>query len=223
MKDGHPQEPGRRLNRLRGRGKAAAGAVGSDGIVFAPPLLDQHGRQLARIGANLNQIARWANIFKANTEAVEVVAHLVAIERALAALAPGGRVTGGSRVDGRRDLFKMTVRPDSDGDVTITLPAGRECGVSGAICTKGENRRQLTNSPSPTVRGPSGSLPAHAPMEEDLAARACSALAGGDGRGVVGGRRSRQGPARRPRQFGHENGRYDLGLGLRGRHRRPAE
>ncbi len=42
MKDGHPQEPGRRLNRLRGRGKAAAGAVGSDGIVLAPPLLDQH-------------------------------------------------------------------------------------------------------------------------------------------------------------------------------------
>ena len=31
MKDGHPQEPGRRLNCLRGRGKAAAGAVGSDG------------------------------------------------------------------------------------------------------------------------------------------------------------------------------------------------
>ena len=43
MKDGHPQEPGRRLNRLRGRGKAAAGAVGSDGIVLAPPLLYQHG------------------------------------------------------------------------------------------------------------------------------------------------------------------------------------
>ena len=38
-------DPGRRrLNRLRGRGKAAAGAVGSDGIVLAPPLLDQHGR-----------------------------------------------------------------------------------------------------------------------------------------------------------------------------------
>ena len=46
MKDGHPQEPGRRLNRLRGRGKAAAGAVGSDGIVLAPPLLDQHGPSL---------------------------------------------------------------------------------------------------------------------------------------------------------------------------------
>ena len=48
-------------------------------------------RELARIGANLNQIARWANTFKANAEAVEIVAHLVAIERALAALAPVGR------------------------------------------------------------------------------------------------------------------------------------
>ncbi len=66
----------------------------------------------------------------------------------------GGRVTGGKRVDGRRDLFAMTVRPESDGDVTITLPAGRECSVSGAICTKGENRRKLTNAPSATVRGP---------------------------------------------------------------------
>ena len=66
----------------------------------------------------------------------------------------GGRVTGGRRVDGRRDLFEMTVRPDSVADVTIALPAGRECGVSGAICTKGENRRQLTNTPTATVAGP---------------------------------------------------------------------
>ena len=47
-------------------------------------------RELARIGANLNQIARWANTFKANAEALEVVAHLVAIERALTALADVG-------------------------------------------------------------------------------------------------------------------------------------
>ena len=63
----------------------------------------------------------------------------------------GGRVTGGKRVDDRRDLFEMTVEPDGGGDVTITLPAGRECEVSGAICTKGENRRQLTNTPAATV------------------------------------------------------------------------
>ena len=72
----------------------------------------------------------------------------------------GGRVTGGKRVDGRRDLFEMTVEPDGAGDVTIELPAGRECGVSGAICTKGENRRQLTNSPSATVAGPPDEAPA---------------------------------------------------------------
>ena len=66
----------------------------------------------------------------------------------------GGRVTGGRRVDGRRDLFEMTVRPDGDGDVTIALPAGRECGVSGAICTKSTPRRQLTNTPAATVAGP---------------------------------------------------------------------
>ena len=67
----------------------------------------------------------------------------------------GGRVTGGKRVDDRRDLFEMTVEPDGGGDVTITLPAGRACEVSGAICTKGENRRQLTNTPAATVAGPS--------------------------------------------------------------------
>ena len=38
-------------------------------------------RQLARIGNNLNQIARWANRHKSAAEAVEVIAHLVALER----------------------------------------------------------------------------------------------------------------------------------------------
>ena len=74
----------------------------------------------------------------------------------------GGRVTRGRRVDDRRDLFEMTVEPDGGDNVTITLPASRECGVSGAICTKGENRRQLTNTPTATVAGPeagSGPVP----------------------------------------------------------------
>ncbi len=47
-------------------------------------------RELARIGSNLNQIARWANIYRENAEAVEVIAHLVAIERALDTLAVEG-------------------------------------------------------------------------------------------------------------------------------------
>ena len=78
----------------------------------------------------------------------------------------GGRVTGGKRVNGRRDLFEMTVRPETDGDVTIALPAERSCGVSGsresgAICTKSRPRRRLTNAPEVTVPGPaSASAPA---------------------------------------------------------------
>ncbi len=47
-------------------------------------------RELARIGSNLNQIARWANIHKEDAEVVEVVAHLVAIERALDTLTVEG-------------------------------------------------------------------------------------------------------------------------------------
>ena len=42
-------------------------------------------RQLARIGNNINQIARWANTHKGAIEAVEVIGHLIAIKRALAA------------------------------------------------------------------------------------------------------------------------------------------
>ena len=44
-------------------------------------------RQVSRIGNNLNQIARWANAHKEAAEAVEIVVRLVAIERALRALA----------------------------------------------------------------------------------------------------------------------------------------
>ena len=47
-------------------------------------------QELARIGSNLNQIARWANTHKENAEAVEVIAHLVAIERTLGTLGVQG-------------------------------------------------------------------------------------------------------------------------------------
>ena len=38
-------------------------------------------RELARIGANINQLARWANTYKPAAEAVEVLAALAGIER----------------------------------------------------------------------------------------------------------------------------------------------
>ena len=47
----------------------------------------ERNRQVSRIGNNLNQIAKWANTHKGAAEAVEIVARLVAIERALLAVA----------------------------------------------------------------------------------------------------------------------------------------
>ena len=43
-------------------------------------------REVARIGANLNQIARGANTYKGDAEAIQIITHLVAIERDLGAL-----------------------------------------------------------------------------------------------------------------------------------------
>ena len=40
-------------------------------------------RQIARIGSNLNQLARWANTHASAVEAVSVIAHLVSFERSL--------------------------------------------------------------------------------------------------------------------------------------------
>ena len=49
-------------------------------------------REIARIGSNLNQVARWANEYKASADAGEVLVRLVAIEQALRALSlPGPR------------------------------------------------------------------------------------------------------------------------------------
>ena len=66
----------------------------------------------------------------------------------------GGGVTGAHRVDGRNDLWEITVRPDSREEITVTLPGGRECGATGAVCTGGDHPRPLSNSPSATVAGP---------------------------------------------------------------------
>ena len=47
-------------------------------------------RELARIGANLNQLAKWANTYKRSAEALEVLAALAAIERTTTEWASSG-------------------------------------------------------------------------------------------------------------------------------------
>ena len=70
-----------------------------------------------------------------------------------------GDVTGARRVDGRNDLWEITVEPDDNSDVGITLPANRSCTTTGAICTREDSPRQLTNSPTATVAGPAEAPP----------------------------------------------------------------
>ena len=73
-------------------------------------------------------------------------------EDALAAT--GGAVTQVQRVDDRSDLFEITVEPESDEDVTITLSSSGDCGEAGSICTQEGDPRKLDNSPTATVAGP---------------------------------------------------------------------
>lgn len=50
----------------------------------------QRVAMLNRINANLNMIARWVNTHKASADAVQVIAHLVAIEREIAGIVERG-------------------------------------------------------------------------------------------------------------------------------------
>ena len=54
-------------------------------------------RQIARVGNNLNQIARWANTHASPMDAVEMIAYLLHIARTLDKLAGVGREPDGAR------------------------------------------------------------------------------------------------------------------------------
>ena len=77
----------------------------------------------------------------------------------------GGRATSAGRVNRRRDLWELTVEPDSSADVTVTVAAGAVCGTPAAVCTS--DGRALSNTISATVRGPVGIAVADAHVEED--------------------------------------------------------
>ena len=47
----------------------------------------------------------------------------------------GGTVTNATRVDGRSDLWELTVEPAGTGAVSILVPQGRACTETGALCT----------------------------------------------------------------------------------------
>ena len=65
----------------------------------------------------------------------------------------GGSVTGARRlVSGKNLRWEIVVSPDSNEDVTITLPATTDCDAQGAICADGD--KKLSNRLELTVSGP---------------------------------------------------------------------
>ena len=65
----------------------------------------------------------------------------------------GGEVLNARRMDRPSNIrWLITVRPDSNGDVTVVLPVTEDCAAQGAICT--EDGRPLSNRLEMTVTGP---------------------------------------------------------------------
>ena len=80
----------------------------------------------------------------------------------------GGSVTAASRVDGRSDLWEITVTPDGTGNITIVLAANRECGTAGALCTA--DGRMLTTAWLGSVAAQPGTGTATTSADEEGAA-----------------------------------------------------
>ena len=64
----------------------------------------------------------------------------------------GGEVRKAQRLERPSNIrWLITVEPFGWGDVSLTLPGGRACTATGAICT--DDDRMLANSPNATVQG----------------------------------------------------------------------
>ena len=68
----------------------------------------------------------------------------------------GGQIRRAQRADTsgvtRNILWRITVSPDGNGDVTVTLPEATDCLAEGAICS--QDGRLLSNTVTFTVTGP---------------------------------------------------------------------
>ncbi len=65
----------------------------------------------------------------------------------------GGAITGAQRVDGAKNLWRITVAPVDGRDVTVELPATADCSATGAVCTGGDNPQPLSNGITHTFPG----------------------------------------------------------------------
>ena len=72
-------------------------------------------------------------------------------------------MTRARRIDGRSDLWEITITPQGEGNVQLVLAAGRACGTRGALCTRdgrGLATGLMTLVPGPSTIGPRSPGPA---------------------------------------------------------------
>ena len=69
-----------------------------------------------------------------------------------ALIVSGATVTHATRVDGRSDLWELTLEPTESGAVSILVPLNRACTEPGALCTA--HGGMLTVAPAQSIPGP---------------------------------------------------------------------
>ena len=69
-----------------------------------------------------------------------------------ALIVSGATVTDATRVDGRSDLWELTLEPTGAGAVSILVPLNRACTETGALCTA--QGGMLTIAPGQSIPGP---------------------------------------------------------------------
>ena len=85
-----------------------------------------------------------------------------------------GTVTNATQVDGRSDLWELTVEPAGTAAVTILVPLNRACTETGALCTA--DGLALSTAPGHSVPGPTP-----APQGQQAQAPAHGGFRGGAG------------------------------------------
>ena len=92
----------------------------------------------------------------------------------------GGEVAGARQTTQGSDLrWEITVRPDGQGDVTITLPRTTGCGDQGAVCTR--HGQMLSQDVSTTVNGPEPEEEEPGPTEPPAAPTSLTGTINDDG------------------------------------------
>ena len=170
LSDAEPDRPGRYywvdagmnwsgeeyvIARLR-RDSSSSGGRALQGRFISPPgRHDGAKRVKVRVGFSEPIDESPENV---GEHGVDVEGGEVTSVRAVGGNAPGGSAARsttrslGGRNAGQQDrevVWEFEIEPDSDGDVTVSLEAGRPCGETGAICTA--DGRALSAGISTTV------------------------------------------------------------------------